>query len=161
MLAPGSALRRLLDAPVRPGIVTWIGVRPARREPLVACERVALDPGDGLAGERRTGTRRQVTLIGEADLAAIAEFLGREGVAPEVLRRNFVVRGINLLALKERRVRLGGATLLVTGECHPCSRMEEAFGPGGYNAVRGHGGITASILEAGDVAIGDALARIE
>ena len=70
-----------------------------------------------------------VTLIAEEQLAAIASFLGRAAVLPAELRRNVVLAGINLSALKERQVRLGSAVLEVTGECHPCSRMEEILGP--------------------------------
>lgn len=67
--------------------------------------------------------------------------------------------GINLAALKGRCFRLGEALMEATGECHPCSRMEEILGPGGYNAVRGHGGITARVVERGAVRLGDPLGR--
>lgn len=90
-------------------------------------------------------------------MAAIASYLGRETVGPDELRRNIVVRGINLLALKEKRFRIGGALLASSGECHPCSRMEAILGTSGYNAVRGHGGITVRILEGGEVGVGDAV----
>mgnify|MGYP006196680143 CR=1 FL=1 len=89
--------------------------------------------------------------------AAIASYLGLRSVEPTLLRRNIVIQGINLLALKHRQFRLGTAVLEYTGECHPCSRMEENLGTGGYNAVRGHGGITARVLAAGEVRIGDRL----
>jgi len=84
-----------------------------------------------------------------------------ETLAPEVLRRNLVTRGINLLALKDRKFRIGDAVLEMTGECHPCSRLEETLGVGGYNATRGFGGITAKVLARGRISIGDAVVRID
>lgn len=159
---PAAPLARLLDAPQRPGLVVWIGLRPVRYRPLVPVATADMDPEKGLDGDHyrnRVTRARQVTLIQSEQLAAIAAYLGLPQVEPGRLRRNIVVSGINLLALKGRRFRLGTAVLMHTGECHPCSRMEAEFGPGGYNAVRGHGGITARVLSAGRVRLGDPIAR--
>lgn len=129
---------------------------------MTSVETVIADPVEGLVGDRYSGRSgsRQVTLIQREHLAAIASHLGLDRVAAEQLRRNIVVEGVNLAALKDHRFRLGTAILAYTGECHPCSRMEEAFGPGGYNAVRGHGGITARVIEGGTIAIDDRLERL-
>jgi MOSC domain-containing protein YiiM len=72
-----------------------------------------------------------------------------------MVRRNIVVEGLNLLALKGKRFVMGNAILEYSGECHPCSRMEANLGPGGYNALRGHGGITAKIVSTGLIKLGD------
>lgn len=160
MLNPESPLARLMAAPMRPGVVVWLGIRPARRAVMRAVDTIALSPGQGVAGDHyasATNGARQVTVMQAEHLAAIAGYLGLDAVAAEVLRRNVVVRGINLGALKGRRFRLGGALLEHSGECHPCSKMEAALGVGGYNAVRGHGGLTARVLEAGAVRRGDAI----
>ena len=77
------------------------------------------------------------------------------------MRRNVVVAGINLYALRHARFRVGDVLLEGTGICAPCASMEEALGPGGFNAMRGHGGITARVLEAGTIALGDAVAVTE
>jgi MOSC domain-containing protein YiiM len=163
-LDPASPLARLLTAPIRPGIVTWIGLRPGRRRPMLAVTKADLDVSLGLAGDHyasRVNRTRQVTLIQSEHIAAIASYLGLEQLGPDRLRRNILVSGINLLALKNQRFQLGSALLVATGECHPCSRMEEVLGTGGYNAVRGHGGITARIIGAGQVQIGDRIRRVD
>ena len=73
------------------------------------------------------------------------------------LRRNVLVSGIPLIALKGRRFRIGDVLLEGTDPCDPCSRMEDALGPGGYNAMRGMGGLCARILEGGSLRVGDAV----
>ena len=122
MLNPASPLARLMDAPMRPGRVEWIGIRPARRVAVVSVPAALLDPVDGVVGDRyRSATtgKRQVTLIGALDLVAIAQVLGLAAVAPELVRRNVVVSGINLHALQGRRFMLGGAMLEATGGLPP------------------------------------------
>jgi MOSC domain-containing protein YiiM len=164
MFPKGSSLAALLEGPMRPGRVEWIGLCPGRREPMIAVQSVLIDTNQSVVGDRykSKGSRtRQVTLIEAEGLAAIAAYMGVDHVTPEQMRRNIVVSGINLLALKGRQFRVGDAVLEMTGECHPCSRMEETLGPGGYNAVRAHGGITARVVESGEVRIGDRVERAD
>lgn len=159
-----SPMKKLLDTLPQVGRVEWIGVRPERGGPMVVMDEVGVSPERGLDGDRydgRPGSKRQVTLIQHEHLAAIAGCLGNDAPKiadlPGALRRNVVVSGINLLALKGKTFRVGDAVLRWTGLCHPCSKMEATLGPGGYNAVRGHGGITASVERAGRFGVGDAV----
>jgi len=155
-----SPLQVLLDTLPQVGRVEWIGVRPARGAPMVALEEVQMCLGTGIEGDRfsgRIGSPRQVTLIQWEHLSVIAAYLHRESITPALLRRNIVVSGINLLALKDKSFRIGEAVLECTGLCHPCSKMERLLGEGGYNAMRGHGGITARVCEAGLVRLADAV----
>jgi MOSC domain-containing protein YiiM len=150
-------LREMMGRHAQEGRVVWIGLRPARRAAMRAVAEAEVGP-DGLAGDHGRGGRRAVTLLQAEHLAVIGACLGRAPVAPEALRRNLVVAGLNLAALNGWTVAVGGAVLRVTGICAPCSRMEEAFGPGGYNAVRGHGGWCAEVVSPGRIATGDPLA---
>jgi len=153
-----TPLQTLLDTLPQRGRVEWIGIRPARGKPMQAIERVAITPGKGLEGDRfagREASKRQVTLIQQEHLHTIGSFLQREAIEPEVFRRNIVVSGLNLLALKGKMFRIGSVVLEYTGQCHPCSKMEITLGPGGYNAMRGHGGITALVVKGGEVVLGD------
>jgi MOSC domain-containing protein YiiM len=144
------------------GAVVWIGVRPGRREPVRALDEVEAVAGRGLAGDRHAaGGKRAVTLIQAEHLAALGGMLGGRPPEPDVVRRNLVVSGINLLALRKRRFRVGDAVLEGTGTCDPCSRMEDVLGPGGWNAMRGHGGITAAIVAGGVIRVGDAIRALE
>ena len=153
-----SPVNILLETLPQIGRVDWIGLRPARRENMKVVQLAELDQ-HGLVGDRYTGNsgKRAVTLIQAEHLPTIAGLLHKETIAPEMLRRNIVVSGINLLALKNKQFTMGDAVLEMTGLCHPCSRMEETFGAGGYNAVRGHGGITARVITPGKIKKGDAV----
>lgn len=158
MFNPKSSLADLLAAPMQAGRVIWIGVRPEREAPISVLQSAQAEAGKGLMGDRyktKSNGARQITLIDAASLEAIAGYLRCGAVDPALLRRNIVVRGLNLRALKNRRFRVGEAVLEYSGECHPCSRMETNLGVGGYNATRGHGGITARIVQSGWISIGD------
>lgn len=148
----------------RTGRVEQIFVRPGRR---VACRRVVQAQaiaGQGLDGDRSRGGTRQLSLIQHEHLAVIAALLGLGTLDPIVLRRNLVISGINLVALKPLKrdqvvnVRIGDAIIQIGSPCAPCSRMEEALGPGGYNALRGHGGVLASIIVSGMIREGSEVA---
>ncbi|TNJ35840.1 MOSC domain-containing protein [Arenimonas terrae] len=143
----------------RPGQVQWIGLRPARDVAMRAVAGVEAIAGRGLVGDRyASGSgKRGITLIQAEHLPVIAALSGHDSVAPALLRRNVVVSGIPLVALKGRRFRIGQALFEGTDDCDPCSRMEAALGPGGYNAMRGHGGLCARILEGGMIAVGDSV----
>lgn len=138
----------------RPGRLEALVLRPARRaEPLLPEAAVLLE--DGLAGDHARPGLRAVTLIQAEHLPVISALAGAEAM-PARLRRNLVVSGLNLAALKGVPLRLGPeAEIEITGPCPPCSRMEETLGHGGYNAMRGHGGWYAKVLRPGRLAIGD------
>jgi len=155
--APDSPLRKLMSTLPRTGRVEWIGLRPARARPMREVDSVEASTGGGLAGDRYQGGsgKRGITLIQAEHLPAIAALSGHAGVAAATLRRNLVVSGIPLVALKGRRFRIGEVVLEGTDACDPCSRMEDALGPGGFNAMRGHGGLCARIVEGGTLRVGD------
>ena len=157
-----TPLQELIRTHARAGRVAWIGVRTTRRGAIEPLARVRIEH-HGLVGDHRARPgKRAVSLMQSEHLPVIAALVGESArVTPEALRRNIHVAGINLGTLRDRTFRVGSAVLRGTGPCAPCSRMTEAFGPGGYNAVRGHGGIVAEVLEPGDVAIDDELVALD
>src|SRR5690606_35426791 len=129
-----SDLKTLMVRHARPGRISWIGLRPARLQPVVqvySAEAISA----GLAGDHYvSGGKRAVTLLQGEHLAVNAALAGRAEVDPAQLRRNVVVHGLNLAAVRHQPLRLGTAFLRISGPCAPCSRMETILGPGGYNA---------------------------
>lgn len=158
-----KTIRDLNRPPQIEGRVEAIVVRGSPREAARTVTRTQALAGIGLADDR-LGQRgeaelstRQVTLIQAEHLDVIARLARVERVDPVGLRRNLVVSGINLLALKNARLQVGDAVLEIVGPCQPCSRMEEAIGPGGYAAMRGHGGMTARVVTTGAIEVGDVI----
>ena len=153
-----SVVKTLMDTLPQIGEVTYISIRPERKALPVEKDSVLASSALGLEGDHfasQYSDKRQVTLIQQEHLDAVASMLGREEIDPRMTRRNVVIKGINLHALINRKFLIGEVVLEGTGHCHPCSRMEENLGKGGYNAMRGHGGLTARITKSGVISVGD------
>lgn len=155
------------------GEVQWIGLRPARKEPMNVVQSAYAYVDRGLDGDRRalkvSESARQVTLINAEDILAISVFNNRAssnsgalqdskfGIDPQLLRRNIVISGFNLHAARYQRIRVGEAVLEVGAHCHPCARMEEALGHGGFLSMYMHGGYCAKVVEEGSISLGDSV----
>ncbi|WP_298919431.1 MOSC domain-containing protein [uncultured Roseobacter sp.] len=145
-------LKDLISRHAQDGRLRWIGLRPARRAEVLSVDEVEVTER-GLRGDHGGSVKRGVTLIQQEHLTTIGAMLGRGPVLAQDLRRNLVIEGLNLAALKGRQLQIGNAVLEVTGICAPCSRMEEILGFGGYSAVRGHGGWCARVVTPGGMAL--------
>lgn len=157
------ATKELINSLPQTGQLIWIGLRPERMAPINVVDSAQITLDAALTGDRfsgKPGAKRQITLIQKEHLAVIGTLLGRDPIDPEITRRNLVVEGINLQALKSREFKIGEVVLFGTGNCAPCSRMEEALGPGGFNAMRGHGGITARVVSEGSIRVGDSITAL-
>ena len=129
-------------------------------------EAVAVDLLTGIAGDYRGAlkpgrNKRQVTVMTADCWRATLADLGA-AIPWEERRVNLLVDGFKLVETTGARIRFSrGVVLEVTGECHPCSRMEEvASGLRAALTPHWRGGVTTRVIAAGRLAIGDEV-RIE
>lgn len=156
-------LKELLSTNTFQGKVDWIGISSGPRSEIKTQDTVRIVTG-GVEGDHHCRptrqSKRQVTLIQAEHIPVVEAILGRGKIDPSLLRRNLVVSGINLAALKYQTFQIGTAVLEGSGNCPPCSRMEENLGPGGYAAMLAHGGITAVVVSEGVVSLGDVVSAL-
>ncbi len=140
------------------------GVGP---HPTAYPERVDVVAGQGIVGDRFFGRasrlRAAVSFVAAEAVAAVAADLGREAFDPRLLRRNVVVRGMDLVALREREFTLEQDWVALTfaggRETAPCSWMDAVLAPGARAGLRGRGGLRAMPSTSGPLRVGPAVLR--
>ena len=138
------------------GEIVSIHICVGHREPMafadstLSISRFGLE-GDGHATSDPGRSGRQVLLMDR-------ETLDRLGLAPGDIRENITTSGVDLSSLAPgRKVSLGQTTVVeITGECEPCSRMDE-IRPGLQATLNGQRGMLARVLDGGTVTVGDAV----
>ncbi len=156
-MAELSSMQSMLRNMPQVGTIHWIGLRTAKKGSVTPVPRAMITLDQGLVGDHfsgKPGAKRQVTLIQQEHFAVMASMLGVSEILPELFRRNIVISGINLNAMRDCQFQIGDAILEGSGPCAPCSMIEKTFGPGAYNISRGHSGITARVIKAGEIWVG-------
>jgi MOSC domain-containing protein YiiM len=132
--------------------------------PMAEAARVRLLAGRGVEGDRYSdleGAKGQVTFFAEEAWLRLCRELGRDDRAPDVFRRNVLVRGADLNALIGADFEIQGVRLRGVEYCKPCFWMDQAFAPGAFSLLSewGAGGLRAAVLTDGWLSAGIAEVR--
>ena len=138
-----------------PGRILALASRPRPAADMAEAASLVVT-ADGIAGERRPGGGRAVTLLDRDAWETACTAAGAD--LPWTTRRaNVLVDGLELAETLGRRIRLGKVLLEVVEETEPCHLMDR-FHPGLRAALRPdwRGGASCTVVEPGTIAVGDA-----
>jgi len=139
------------------------GEPPSRRS-------VRIRAGLGIVGDRYFGQRAHrtaaVTVMAVEAVERVAEELGVDaGLDPVETRRNVLLRGAPVDALRGMRFSLDSGDGPVEFQGHrpanPCAWMDVMLAPGAFRALRGRGGVRCEPLGDGILTVGPAILRTE
>jgi MOSC domain-containing protein YiiM len=152
------------------GFVQGIFFAPEAGAEMKSVQAATALEGRGLEGDRycagtghwsRFGRICEVTFIAAEDLHNIERETG-VGVKNGEHRRNVVTRGMSLKALRRgERFRVGEVAFEYRGPRSVCRYIERLTEPGMTQALKGHGGICASVIENGTVRVGDEIEVVQ
>ena len=140
---------------------TVVGLRlcVGSRDPMKIVDDATVITGEGIEGDRHRRadgrrTQRQILLM---DRETISKFDLRDGD----VRENITVEGLDFSALKDGdKVAIGSEVILrITGDCEPCSRMDE-LRDGLKDELDGQRGMLAFAEKGGIISNGDSLSLI-
>jgi MOSC domain-containing protein YiiM len=134
-----------------------IHVAKATRLPMRAVDRVTVEAGRGIVGDRYHGTRhRHVTVQSATALAAAAQAYGAP-VPAGLTRRNLTIDEGDVPRDPGARIRIGTVVLEVVRVAAPCKLLDDTIGPGAQEALRRRAGSVCRVVEGGEIAVGDAV----
>jgi MOSC domain-containing protein YiiM len=147
----------LLYSEPMPGLVKAIRIAPEHEqlpEPVDSIDVAA----EGLPGDRYFG-RGDITLIEAEALEAFREDTGIELTHAEI-RRQVLTTGVRLNDLVGKRFRVGGVEAVGAEWCEPCNHIESLTYQGVLKGMVHRAGLRADIVQAGRIAVGDAVGEV-
>jgi MOSC domain-containing protein YiiM len=129
------------------------GENPVHKPTSIECVE-----NKGINGDRffeyKENFNGQITFFEIEVFEAAQEALQCFDSSPEVLRRNVLIKGVDLNSLIDQKFQIGECIFLGTVECAPCYWMDQAFAPGMEEFLKGRGGLRAKILQSGSLVLG-------
>lgn len=137
-------------------VVESIHVAKGARLPMRSHDRVEVEAGKGIVGDRYHGTRhRHVTLQSRSALDDAAASYGAP-VPSELTRRNITITHGDVTRVPGEQLRVGDDVLLeVVRVAAPCKLLDDTIGAGAQEALRRRAGTVFRVLEGGTVRVGD------
>ncbi len=109
--------------------------------------------GRGIEGDRyldfKDDYKGQVTFFEREVFERLCAQFGIHDKPAHVLRRNIITEGVDLNTLIGKEFEVQGVRFIGTQESAPCHWMNTVFAPGAEEALKGHGGLRAKILNDG------------
>ena len=140
-----------------------IYICPVRGAAQIECERIAVEVGKGVQGDRYIGQStypgQNLTLV-EAE--EIELFCAQHGLVPDLslTRRNLVTRGVRLNALVGCEFSIGEVRLRGVELCEPCASLGQRLSSASLTPAEvvkywlGRGGLRVDVLSGGEIVRG-------
>jgi MOSC domain-containing protein YiiM len=132
-------------------------------QPVESREEVEVRAGLGIVGDRYFGKPAHrdasVTVIAAEGVQELARELGSGPLDPLATRRNVVVRGAEVEALRGQLFSLDGVLLAGGRPANPCAWLDLVLADGAHRGMRGRGGIRCAPRTDGVLRLGPAVLR--
>jgi len=127
--------------------------KPPGENPTLDVREARLLAGRGIEGDRyldfKDDYKGQLTFFAWEVYERICAQFGIHDKSPGIFRRNIITEGVDLNALIGKEFEVQGVRFLGTQESAPCHWMNAIFAEGAEEALKGHGGLRAKILNDG------------
>lgn len=131
--------------------------------PQQECTRAQVERDAGIVGDRHFGRNdwpgQNLTLVEAEEIERFCTATGRP-VDLAITRRNLVTRGVRLNTLVDRTFTIGNTTLLGIETCEPCASLGRTLANESLPAAAvvrwwtGCGGLRATVVHSGEIAVG-------
>lgn len=110
--------------------------------------------GKGIVGDRffeykGPDYKGQVTFFAYEDYENLCNEMNIYNKTPDVFRRNIITKNIPILDYIGKTFEIQGVAFDGTEEAKPCYWMNEAFGDGAEELLKGRGGLRAKVITSG------------